>query len=178
MKASISIRCCCSQTRYSQPYPAETGPCGSLAHAHSPSPLLSGNLQRLTTPRMLVTAAAKLEERRLDLTASLRSAALQIDTSGLLDLAQSDYEGFNINALLLKPEALFPNMRGRDVRLRATVAGPFAAPTVDYAATSPFIAFDATRSEEHTSELQSLKSISYAVFCLKKNKISLHQLTT
>src|SRR3546814_9512918 len=27
---------------------------------------------------------------------------------------------------------------------------------------------DAARSEEHTSELQSLKSISYAVLCLKK----------
>src|SRR3546814_10196042 len=31
------------------------------------------------------------------------------------------------------------------------------------------------RSEEHTSELQSLMRISYAVFCLKKkNKISTH----
>src|SRR3546814_1644704 len=28
----------------------------------------------------------------------------------------------------------------------------------------------ASRSEEHTSELQSLMRISYAVFCLKKNK--------
>src|SRR3546814_5873910 len=28
-----------------------------------------------------------------------------------------------------------------------------------------------TRSEEHTSELQSLMRISYAVFCLKKKKI-------
>src|SRR3546814_3983930 len=28
------------------------------------------------------------------------------------------------------------------------------------------------RSEEHTSELQSLMLISYAVFCLKKNKIT------
>src|SRR3546814_3673523 len=28
----------------------------------------------------------------------------------------------------------------------------------------------AGRSEEHTSELQSLMRISYAVFCLKKNK--------
>src|SRR3546814_3478858 len=27
-----------------------------------------------------------------------------------------------------------------------------------------------TRSEEHTSELQSLMRISYAVFCLQKNK--------
>src|SRR3546814_4027705 len=30
-----------------------------------------------------------------------------------------------------------------------------------------------SRSEEHTSELQSLMRISYAVFCLKKQKITL-----
>src|SRR3546814_9198380 len=30
--------------------------------------------------------------------------------------------------------------------------------------------FSAERSEEHTSELQSLMRISYAVFCLKKKK--------
>src|SRR3546814_4038629 len=30
------------------------------------------------------------------------------------------------------------------------------------------------RSEEHTSELQSLMRISYAVFCLKKKKLILH----
>src|SRR3546814_3225594 len=31
--------------------------------------------------------------------------------------------------------------------------------------------FESERSEEHTSELQSLMRISYAVFCLKKKKI-------
>src|SRR3546814_3333657 len=31
------------------------------------------------------------------------------------------------------------------------------------------------RSEEHTSELQSLMRISYAVFCLKKKKIKIHK---
>src|SRR3546814_5751284 len=38
----------------------------------------------------------------------------------------------------------------------------------------------ARRSEEHTSELQSLMRISYAVFCLKKKKkklIQLHNMT-
>src|SRR3546814_1251174 len=34
------------------------------------------------------------------------------------------------------------------------------------------------RSEEHTSELQSLMRISYAVFCLKKKKIHTHTNTT
>src|SRR3546814_2339253 len=33
------------------------------------------------------------------------------------------------------------------------------------------------RSEEHTSELQSLMRISYAVFCLKKKKIQQTRLT-
>src|SRR3546814_6346247 len=34
---------------------------------------------------------------------------------------------------------------------------------------------DLFRSEEHTSELQSLMRISYAVFCLKKKKTSYTQ---
>src|SRR3546814_6656020 len=33
------------------------------------------------------------------------------------------------------------------------------------------------RSEEHTSELQSLMRISYAVFCLKKKKITRNKIT-
>src|SRR3546814_653325 len=38
----------------------------------------------------------------------------------------------------------------------------------------------ANRSEEHTSELQSLMRISYAVFCLKKNSkhINMYRITT
>src|SRR3546814_9695700 len=36
------------------------------------------------------------------------------------------------------------------------------------------IRFDRKRSEEHTSELQSLMRISYAVFCLKKKKEKQH----
>src|SRR3546814_5761638 len=43
-------------------------------------------------------------------------------------------------------------------------------------ATLPLTTALTLRSEEHTSELQSLMRISYAVFCLKKNNI-LHTLT-
>src|SRR3546814_8190583 len=35
---------------------------------------------------------------------------------------------------------------------------------------SQLLRLDGARSEEHTSELQSLMHISYAVFCLKKKK--------
>src|SRR3546814_2134321 len=37
---------------------------------------------------------------------------------------------------------------------------------------------DTLRSEEHTSELQSLMRISYAVFCLKKKKLRPKQMNT
>src|SRR3546814_4821975 len=37
------------------------------------------------------------------------------------------------------------------------------------------VAYVTQRSEEHTSELQSLMRISYAVFCLKKNKYTSKQ---
>src|SRR3546814_20138784 len=47
--------------------------------------------------------------------------------------------------------------------------------TCEWPKTSSFGAFGAERSEEHTSELQSLMRISYAVFCLKKKK---HELET
>src|SRR3546814_6764255 len=39
-----------------------------------------------------------------------------------------------------------------------------------------FLIFDLSRSEEHTSELQSLMRISYAVFCLKKKTTTVRDL--
>src|SRR3546814_4515397 len=42
---------------------------------------------------------------------------------------------------------------------------------VEIAAQPAELAFVDDRSEEHTSELQSLMRISYAVFCLKKKKM-------
>src|SRR3546814_10779255 len=40
----------------------------------------------------------------------------------------------------------------------------------EYFAAAPTTSAEDQRSEEHTSELQSLMRISYAVFCLKKKK--------
>src|SRR3546814_5652135 len=42
----------------------------------------------------------------------------------------------------------------------------------------PSFSHKACRSEEHTSELQSLMRISYAVFCLKKQTHNLHDRST
>src|SRR3546814_942758 len=50
-----------------------------------------------------------------------------------------------------------------------TIHSPFGQVLKAIRENEPRIAFS-TRSEEHTSELQSLMRISYAVFCLKKKK--------
>src|SRR3546814_3669697 len=57
------------------------------------------------------------------------------------------------------PSAASPSNRKKTMRTTASNHSPNAS----------------SRSEEHTSELQSLMRISYAVFCLKKNKI-IHRL--
>src|SRR3546814_5962445 len=55
---------------------------------------------------------------------------------------------------------------------RCHPAPPLAKPMADQLPCCPHhhLAQKPTRSEEHTSELQSLMRISYAVFCLKKKK--------
>src|SRR3546814_10036160 len=54
------------------------------------------------------------------------------------------------------------------------VAGTSTAQYASYRSYSAPHEPAANRSEEHTSELQSLMRISYAVFCLKKKKTHQH----
>src|SRR3546814_7092578 len=56
------------------------------------------------------------------------------------------------------------NWRRSKTRVRTFACGKASTIGPRTAASRPF------RSEEHTSELQSLMRISYAVFCLKKKK--------
>src|SRR3546814_9374953 len=64
-------------------------------------------------------------------------------------------------------------------RALASVDKPPARRAIDESAASSRAATAAPpRSEEHTSELQSLMRISYAVFCLKKKQKKPNQRTT
>src|SRR3546814_5910814 len=58
--------------------------------------------------------------------------------------------------------------RGRRLRRDRLGDDGISLPTTPHCAQQP----QSGRSEEHTSELQSLMRISYAVFCLKKKKTS------
>src|SRR3546814_10180334 len=64
-----------------------------------------------------------------------------------------------------------PPLPGRDRRLGQAHVGPDRRPA---GLLAPGTQCVAPRSEEHTSELQSLMRISYAVFCLKNKKQTKH----
>src|SRR3546814_7331140 len=57
----------------------------------------------------------------------------------------------------------------------ATHPGRHFAAVTETAHANPGLVHHASRSEEHTSELQSLMRISYAVFCFTKKKQSIRQ---
>src|SRR3546814_5516115 len=65
----------------------------------------------------------------------------------------------------LCPSAATPNPAEKSIRDRPSARR----------ISTPSAASMSMRSEEHTSELQSLMRISYAVFCLKKKKKQTHE---
>jgi len=109
-----------------------------------PASFTQGKVQRLTAPRVRIAANGTLADRRLDSRISLRSAALRLETRGVVDLAQGRFEGFEIAAELLQPKAMFPNMSGRQIRATAILNGAFGTADFIYRITSPHIAFDTT----------------------------------
>src|SRR3546814_738992 len=93
-------------------------------------------------------------------------------------VAVNHLEGHALSPRLTDPDLAFPYLLllvsgGHCQLLLVSGVGVYRrlATTIDDAAGE---AFD--KSEEHTSELQSLMRISYAVFCLKKN--SRHHIST
>src|SRR3546814_5204481 len=86
---------------------------------------------------------------------------------------------FPYTTLFRSQDQLFELAHGRGDslwrRLRAEAGrDPTAKAAADWLFSVLAMADFAARSEEHTSELQSLMRISYAVFCLKKKKNYMH----
>src|SRR3546814_2340165 len=83
------------------------------------------------------------------------------------DVCSSDLLNIALNQASFRPVA---DLRGRvrvmgaECQLFRRLPGPAAS------SVKREIQWSISRSEEHTSELQSLMRISYAVFCLKKKK--------
>ncbi len=118
-----------------------------LSGTLAPSAILTGRLQRLTAPRIRVNGAATFERRRIDGQLSVRSRALAIDTTGIVDLGANAFRDVRIKARLLQPSALIGTMSGRAIEVRMILDGPFATASFDYRIDAERIAFDKTGFE-------------------------------
>ncbi|HEU4705055.1 MAG TPA: translocation/assembly module TamB domain-containing protein [Sphingomicrobium sp.] len=115
-----------------------------LAGEIAAAQFLKGKLQRLTAPVVQVRGDGRLEDRLLDGRLALTSRSLRAVSIGAVDLAGNRYRRLRIGVDLLRPNALFPNMAGRNVRMVWTLDGPFATADYAYRLTSPGIKFDDT----------------------------------
>lgn len=114
----------------------------------APGLLAGDRVARLTAPRVAVNASGTLADRRLDSRVSLRSSALRLESRGVADLGAGRFDGFAIAAELTRPQALFENMTGRQVRAALILDGPFGTANYIYRITAPRLAFDTTGFED------------------------------
>ncbi|HYN45788.1 MAG TPA: translocation/assembly module TamB, partial [Allosphingosinicella sp.] len=118
----------------------------------APAPFLRGKLQRLTSPRVLVSGSGFIADRRIEGRLSAISASLRIEARGIVDLAQGRYRQVALAAELTRPPAMFTNMTGRQIRFAALLDGRFGNAGFVYRLTAPRIAFDQTGFEEVRAE--------------------------
>ena len=109
-----------------------------------PGLYLEGPVERLTSPRLDVAIDTTLNERKADTRIRLNSSALAVDAGGLIDLANSRFANFAVDAKLLTPGSILPQLNGRDVLARVVLDGAFATPTVDYKLRAAAIGFGTT----------------------------------
>lgn len=120
-----------------------------------PGLYLEGPVERLTAPRLDVAIDTTLAQRRADTRIKLKSDALVVDAGGIVDLANSRFGNFAVDAQLLTPGAIAPNVRGRDVLARLVLNGPFAMPVVDYKIRATALGFADTIVENLYAEGQA-----------------------
>ncbi len=117
-----------------------------------PGLYLEGSVERLTAPQLDVAIDTTLNDRKADTRLTLKSDALAVDAGGLIDLANSRFGNFAVDAKLLTPGAIAPNLRGRNVTARLVLDGAFATPTVDYKVRAAAIGFGTTTVENVYAE--------------------------
>lgn len=117
-----------------------------------PGLILKGPVERLTSPNLQLALDATLNERRADTRLRLKSNALALTTTGVIDLGKSAFDQFRVEAMLLTPGAIAPNLNGRSVIGAVALNGPFKTPTVDYKVQAAAIGFGETVLERVYAE--------------------------
>ncbi|MBN8807748.1 MAG: translocation/assembly module TamB domain-containing protein [Sphingomonas sp.] len=112
-----------------------------------PGLYMAGPVERLTAGGMMVDIDSTLDQRKANTRMTLTSQALAVAANGLIDLGTNSFGNFTLDARLLTPGAMLPNLAGRDVALHLALDGPFVTPTVGYSLTAAVLSFNGTGVE-------------------------------
>ncbi len=115
-----------------------------VAGTVAPAPLLDGVAARATTGGVRLRAEGRLSGRVLTAQVDAASPALHATATGTADFGHEVLSGIRVVARAQQPSALLSRLSGRDLVLEARIAGTFATPVVDYALTSPQLAWGPT----------------------------------
>ncbi|WP_375396792.1 translocation/assembly module TamB domain-containing protein [uncultured Sphingomonas sp.] len=116
-----------------------------------PGLYMKGPVERLTAPGLAVDIDAMLDKRRADTRMAFKSDALAVAANGAVDFGTNKFGGFTVDARLLTPGAILPNLAGRDVMAHVVLDGPFGTPTINYQLSAAALAFGTTGAEGVTA---------------------------
>lgn len=117
-----------------------------------PGVYMQGPVERLASPQLDVALDAVWANRAANGVLKLRSKALSVEAKGIVDLAHNRFGNLNVDAMLLTPGAIAPNLRGRSVRATLALDGAFKTPVVDYKITAAALGFGETVVEGFYAE--------------------------
>lgn len=117
-----------------------------------PGLYLQGPVERLTAPGLRLDTDFRWADRKADGIIKLKSDGLSAQAQGLVDLANNQFRGVHVDALLLKPGTIAPQLVGRSVRASLALEGAFATPMVDYKLSAGAIGFGETVVEQLYAE--------------------------
>jgi translocation and assembly module TamB len=117
-----------------------------------PQLYMKGPVERLADPQVDVALDVKWRDRVADTHLVLKSKALEVTADGVVDLARNSFGKFALDAMLLTPGSIAPNLNGREVRFAVLLNGPFRAPVVDYKLQAASLGFGETRVEKLFAE--------------------------
>ncbi|MBS0477989.1 MAG: translocation/assembly module TamB [Proteobacteria bacterium] len=112
-----------------------------------PGLYMAGPVERLTAGGMMVDITSTLDKRKAKTRMTLTSSALAVAANGLIDLGENKFGNFAVDARLLTPGAILPNLAGRDVMAHLTLDGPFVTPTIGYSISAATLSFNDTGVE-------------------------------
>lgn len=110
--------------------------------AAEPGRAMGGLAARLLDQSTQVDLAARFAKRRAALSGSLRSQALAVVPTGVIDLGSNRFDRFSLDLAFSRPTALAPKLIARDLRGQFRFDGRFSRPEVQYSLTSGGLAIN------------------------------------